>query len=322
MSPIYALFFSIVACVFWAFIVVVPSRARWKRDLRRINALVDSSFWQRASEHVNTYYALTTFRDYKILAYLTGRDAMHTELTGKQPIEYVGDIARRDDRVLELGCGKGSNLVTLDAYNQNLFLFGEDNSMPHVIASRATLGGRAQIDARDFCTTTKEKFDVIFSIEALSHIGSRVRVKTLCERISKQLTADGVFIIVDGFKADHFSRFDSEIRQAIHVIERGFCCSELHSVDTWRREAAYAGLEMVEHHDLTHEATPYWTRGWRFARFIAQFSWVIRWYQSREPQSRTETLANLMSVCAVAPALRMGVAKYAMLVFTSSKIYH
>lgn len=293
-----------------------PCITLWDRDVVKIVALVNvAEFATRNSTRVKAHYTRTTHRDYAYLAAVTRRVAMHTRLTGKQPMSFVSEAIDRNDRVLELGCGKGGNLVTLERLKRSLTLHGEDITPEHVRLAAAALGPDATITLRDFCTRTTDKYDVIFSLESLCYLGSRARVREVCARARHQLANTGVFIIIDGFRADDFATTSCGAKYAMTFAELGFCAPEMPSVEMWIQEAEYAGLELIEYRDLTEQALPYWTLGWNIARLIIQFPWLVKAYERADPVNRTETVANLVSVCAVAPSFVMGSAKYGLLKF-------
>jgi SAM-dependent methyltransferase len=293
-----------------------PSRARWDLDAANIKAVVNvAEFAKRNSKHVQEYYKRTTHRDYKYLAVVTGRNAMHTRLTGKQPISFVSEAISRSDRVLELGCGKGGNLLALKRLKQSLSLHGEDITREHADFASLLLGLNSHVFARNFCKPSPYIYDVMFALESLCHLGSRARVRKMCLRVQQQLAPAGVFIIVDGFRADDYNKTCPAAQDAMKFAEFGFCAPNFPSVEMWIQEATAAGLELVIHRDLTIEALPYWTLGWKVGRLIIQFPRLVKAYMHFSPLYRTETVANLVSVCAVAPALVMGSAKYGLLKF-------
>lgn len=309
---------AVICVARWIF-TTTPSRTRWDLDVGNVIALVNvAEFAKRSSARVKMYYTRTTSRDYAYLAAATGRTAMHTRLTGKQPIAFVAEAISQGDRVLELGCGKGGNLLSLRRSSSSISLHGEDITPEHVHLAAAALGSAARVSLRDFCTRTTDEYEVIFALESLCYLESRTRVREVCLRARHQLANAGVFIIVDGFRADNFEATSSAAKDAMTLAEFGFCAPNMPSVEMWIQEATAVGLKLVEHRDLTVQALPYWTLGWNIARFIIKFPRLIKAYERGNPDNRTETIANLVSVCTVAPAFFMGSGKYGFLKFTTS----
>jgi hypothetical protein len=54
----------------------------------------------------------------------------------------------------------------------------------------------------------------------------------------------------------------------MRLAERGFQIRRMPSKAEWVQEAKEAGLHLVRSRDLTSEALPFWTTGWRAARSV------------------------------------------------------
>ena len=131
---------------------IVPTMAHLERDLRRLGYVVpldryvDAAFNQN---DVKFYYASTTFRDYRIFEIGTGCNALHTELVPDVHLPYqtgffqqlVHVIAHMPDsshtgNILEVGFGKGSNLIYLASLLPKAHLVGVDLMEEHVTYAR------------------------------------------------------------------------------------------------------------------------------------------------------------------------------------------
>lgn len=92
------------------------------------------------------------------------------------------------------------------------------------------------------------------------------------------------------------------------------------SAREWKTLASRRGFVVVDEVDLTGEAIPFWTRGWRVGRALLVFArGLVARYRASDP-ARAETFANLVSVCTTAHAMRKGAARYAALVLERETI--
>jgi len=91
----------------------------------------------------------------------------------------------------------------------------------------------------------------------------------------------------------------------MRLAECGFRIRRMPSKAEWVQEAKDVGLHLIRNVDLTSEALPFWTIGWRLARSILRLVPFVRVFGVTD---------NLLSVTMTAHAMR-GAAEYGVLVF-------
>ena len=306
---------------------VDPSDASLSADLMAVSVVYDPDTAVFRSQDVREYYEATTGRDYRWLEWFVG-PGMHTVLSAPLPTGYLGRGTRQAalvlaevraigaQRVLEIGCGRGFCTLFLAGAAPDVQFDGVDLLAQHVHAARTTAAASGLCNATFHvadATVMKrafQKYDLIFGCEALCHIGA----DACFANVAKFLRRGGRLVIVDGFRSPTFNTCHDNQRQAMVLAESAFRVNVMHSKGRWIRRGRVAGFDFIRHHDLTTEAAPFWTLGWRLARCCLRFPNALRWYVGTNAH-RTKTLANLVAVCMVAHALRdRGAAEYGMLV--------
>jgi protein-L-isoaspartate O-methyltransferase len=305
-----------------------PSEASLKEDLRAADAVFSPTVAAvPRSSDVREYYEATTGRDYRWLEWCVG-PGMHTTLSAPVPTGYLGRGTRQAalvlaevrangaKRVLEIGCGRGFCTLFLAGSAPDVQFEGVDLLARHIQTARdaAAAGGLRNATFRVTDATVMQpayqKYDVIFGCEALCHVGADVCFATL----TKLLRRGGRLVIIDGFRSPTFNTCHENQRRAMILAESAFRINAMHSRRRWIRRGKVAGFQLIRYHDLTREAEPFWTWGWRLARHCLRFPDALRWYAGTNPH-RAKTLANVVAVCMVAHALRdRGAAEYGLLV--------
>lgn len=279
---------------------------------------------------VEAYYRHTTDRDYALLRWATGEDAMHTRLL-LPPLTMQGALilaAMRESgagmsRVLEVGCGRGADLVALAAINPTVAFLGLDLLEGHVAAARATAAraGVANVaflvaDARTFVPDAP--FDVVFGCESLCHMASARFLRHVVRRLLPP-EGGGRLVMVDAFRSPTFHHRDRlPARMALQRAEAAFQIAAMPSRRWWYHQAAAVGLRPVGWQDLTAAALPFWESA-RWAALLLRTvvpACLVRWYAGSAPW-RASTANNLRAAESVAMALRgRAAAEYGLLVLT------
>jgi len=111
---------------------------------------------------------------------------------------------------------------------------------------------------------------------------------------------------------------DPDQQMAMRMAESGFRIRRMPSQLDWCAVMAKYGLVLQDSHDLTKNAIVFWTKWWRFARFILKFPWFVCWY-GNSSKDRMEFTAGLLSAATVAHAMRgKGAGNYALLEFVKT----
>ena len=273
---------------------------------------------------VMRYFKATTDLDYWLLERFVG-PGMHTVLTPRTP--WVKSNARQcvfvmihirgsAASVLEVGCGRGFCTLNLAELFPDAKFLGVDAVDRHVEVARKAAADagikNAEFREQDMLSEPNGKYGVIFGVESLCYMDTPKKRMRFMQNAAEMLESWGCVVIVDGFRSASFDTKSAELQVATCLAERGFRIKRLASKDDWIIAARSAGLRLVRDLDLTEEAIPFWTKGWRVARTVLQaFPYFARWLVAHRP----ETAANLLAVATTAFALRGGAAEYGVLVF-------
>ncbi len=281
---------------------------------------------------VRNYYAYTTDRDYWLLENFVG-PGLHSCMTAPHPIKKQGGGTRQPSlifsevravnakHVLEVGCGRGHCSLFLAGIAPDVEFEGFDLVPRHVSVAQndARIGGHANVsfavvDVTNINATDSKTYDIIFGCESLCHMDDEQAVEGFLRSATPLLRTGGRLVIIDGFRTSAFDDLTSNQRSAMLLAESGFRIKAMPSKGLWKRFCQAHGFKLVRDIDLTREALPFWTLGWRVARVVLLFPFVVR-FLLRSSAERKETVANLLSVTMTAHAMRAGSAEYGMLVF-------
>lgn len=336
---LYVFFFAAVGLLLYAYIKSLkPTRERLTFDLQRLrrvmplDELVAPNF---SANDVRRYYSSTTFRDYKLLEWATGCNAMHTELIPERKlpfrsrhlqqllyvIAHLGSGAVSGGRTLEVGFGKGSNSVFLASLFPDAHFVGLDLVEEHVdyASAYAAVAGIANVafatgNATDPPAELRaSQFDAIFGIESFCHMDSQEKQVAFLDFATEALRPGGRIVVVDGFRADDYNAHDTDVQEAMELAESGFRIMRMPSRATWKALATAHGFDIVWETELTPYALKFWMRGWRVAQLLLLAPALLRRYFASSPQ-RQETGANFVSVAMTAYAMALGAANYGVLV--------
>jgi SAM-dependent methyltransferase len=318
-----------------------PTKCMLTLDMKRLAKIMDvdqfASF-RYTIEHVKTYYEKTTFRDYKLLEFFTGSNAMHTNLVSPVKLPYVANHLKQlmyvmmsmtrtcgaASNVLEVGFGKGSNSIFLRALNLVGFKFFALDVVPAHVQYATDYAAKIGYQDVQFhlgdaanppVAITRNMYDMIFGIESFCHLDTAQSVDAFLHFASTNLKSGGKLVIVDGFRADNFETLHVEVQKAMELAESGFRIRRMTSKAVWKKLLAQKGGFVVrEDLDLTLEALPFWTKGWRLGHLLLRFApWLVCRY-TKKGGERYETFANLVSVCMTAYAMALGSFTYGVLV--------
>jgi predicted O-methyltransferase YrrM len=275
---------------------LVPTREQLVKDLRRISYVVPLDSYVAATytqDDVKRYYGSTSFRDYRIFEMGTGSNALHTELVPAARLPYqigffqqlVHVIAHMPDsghtgNILEVGFGKGSNLIYLASLFPKAHFVGVDLLEEHVTYARryASCSRLSNVsffrgDAANLLggssSTSVQYYDLIFGIESFCHLDSDEALEGFLLYAQQHLRPNtGRIIVVDGFRSRSFAEAPQEAQQAMNLAESGFRIRRMASKDLWRTMGAAAGFDVVRDVDLTPQASRFWTLGWKVAQLL------------------------------------------------------
>lgn len=336
---VFALFFSIVVTSRF-----VLDDETLVDDLRRLATIVDLdefAYSPHDTDDVRRYYAATTFRDYRLLEWFTGSDAMHTELESMSSTTAVPKHLRQlvyalkhlpppslsgaePAKVLEVGFGKGTNTLFLaeTLRSSGILFFGMDVVPEHVrhAEERARRASEERVVFRlgDATSVPSElranAYDLVFGIESLCYLDTEDKREKFFEFAESRVRPGGRLVVVDGFRPDDFDAYTPDAKKAMELAESGMRIRRMPSMRDWKEVSVRHGFVVTDEVDLTTKALPFWTKGWRVGRALLVFALPLVSRYRASGRRRTETFANLVSVCTTAHAMRSGTARYGALV--------
>ena len=300
---------------------------------------------------VISYYTNTTNRDYKLLELFVG-PGLHTRLSVNYPILHHTGNARQvmyvlnalvgvhaiknhqggggavKTKVLEIGFGHGFCTLMLAGLlpHDEFEFYGIDIVKRHVDIAKTNGANYPNVHFRvgDAAAASsywglgqRPSFDIIFGVESFCYIDTAERMRTLFSNVATHLTSEGRLIIIDGFRSEKFTQSPPDQQLAMRLAERAFGIQEMHSMGQWTVIAYANGLELKRIEDLTTQAIPFWTLGWRFAHAIIHHApaWVIR--RLRATPFIARSTDNLLAVATVAHAMQnRAAAVYGVMVFS------
>jgi tocopherol O-methyltransferase len=179
------------------------------------------------------------------------------EVAQLQLTEHLATLADIPEgaAVLDIGCGLGASSLYL-ARKYKARATGITISPVQVeMARKAALA--AQVDAQFLLMDAEaldfpQQFDVLWSVESISHYQDRRSFFANAERFLKP---GGVFALTDWFKKANLSA--AQTRKFIEPIERGMFV-ELETMDYYESHLAGSGLQTVHRQELTRQCAKTW----------------------------------------------------------------
>lgn len=285
---------------------------------------------------VRGYYRHTTSRDYALLRWVTGSEAMHTRLSAPpltaQGALILGELrAGRATRVLEIGCGRGADLVALAVLAPDITFHAVDLMPEHVAATRAAAARAGATNVAAYVGDGRcwrppaARYDAVFGCESLCHLDTPVGgLRTFLRHLATHCLPQGGggrLIVLDAFRSATFAHHDhGQARRAMRRAEAAFCIDAMPSRARWARLASAAGLRTVHWRDLTDEALTFWEDARRWAGRVHRWApaRLLAWYTGSAARRRS-TGDNLQAARDVALALRdRAAAEYGLLVLEAN----
>jgi arsenite methyltransferase len=160
-------------------------------------------------------------------------------------------------RVLEIGCGRGFNLLNLARRNPEVDFVGIDLTPWHVRAACLVALRRRNLSIHegDFhCLPyADESFDLVFSVEAICHAADIYQV---VEDVRRVLRPGGRFVTIEPWRRPGFESFGEAARKAVRLVETVFILPNMQEFDRWLERTTSIGFKQIGSEDVTAAALP------------------------------------------------------------------
>ena len=198
-------------------------------------------------------------------------------------------------RVLEIGCGRGFNLLSLARRNSDVAFVGVDLTPLHVRAARVAARRRRNLDIHegDFhrLPYADESFDLVFSVEAICHAAD---VYQVVEEVRRVLRPGGRFVTIEPWRRPEFETLGESTKDAVRLVETVFVLPNLQEFDRWLERTTTLGFESILSEDVTAATLPNLEKLRRQALRWSRFSWGRAAMQRLAPQLMENALATIL----------------------------
>ncbi len=196
--------------------------------------------------------------------------------------------------ILDVGCGLGGSSIYLankyQATVTGLTISPVQASMAERAANDANATAQFLVMDADNITL-QDKFDVVWSIEAISHFTNKTG---FFKQAAEMLKPDGTLALIDWFKETHLPA--AQHRAYITPIERGMLV-ELETITNYAEMIRAAGLDITHTGDLSERCSKTWEisanliknralwqlasdKGIEFIRFLRSFNAMRKGFAS------------------------------------------
>jgi ubiquinone/menaquinone biosynthesis C-methylase UbiE len=177
--------------------------------------------------------------------------------------------ARGALRVLELGCGRGYNLVRLGNALPRAEFIGIDLSVKHIrTAIRETEplpNVHAEVGDFEDLRLGNQKFDFAYAIESLCHASTSEGVLS---QIGRVVRPGGELLVIDAWRSDSVGSATQEQVAAIALTEKSMAVGHVATLTEWRNACSRTGWIESESRDLSTEVMPNLERFERLAKAL------------------------------------------------------
>jgi len=179
------------------------------------------------------------------------------EQAQQQLVEHLACLAKipHGAAVLDVGCGFGASSLYLckqfGATSIGITISQVQVEMANAVAARERANARFRLmDAE--AMTFEKSFDVLWSVESISHYLDRER---FFASATKLLKPGGIFALTDWFRKPNLSR--AEVRKIINPIEQGMFV-RLEEIGHYEEFLRSNGMEILRHEELTKHCARTW----------------------------------------------------------------
>lgn len=169
----------------------------------------------------------------------------------------IGHLIKENNKILELGCGKGFNSELLAKKYDSSKFFGIDISKTQLKYAHKkeknnnnlsfNYGSFQDIPFND------NSFDVVFAVETLCHSDN---IETLLSEVNRVLKNGGKFIIYDGFRVSGYENKSDLVKKSVTLCEKAMAVEKFHKISNWIRHSNLKGFVIDANEDKSLAVMP------------------------------------------------------------------
>jgi ubiquinone/menaquinone biosynthesis C-methylase UbiE len=182
-------------------------------------------------------------------------------------VRLIADFAKKQPKmqtILELGCGKGFNVLSLAKEIQpfsanSVNIVGIDLTPFHVEQAKKW-AKKEQLNQVSFevgnyenLPFENESFDLVFGIETVCH---STQLATVLQNANRVLCKGGHLVLFDGYRQANFSSLQTEFQTAARLVELSMAVKEGVEITTLLSLAKENGFEVVKSEDISYAVMP------------------------------------------------------------------
>ncbi len=237
---------------------------------------VEELLGQQTDEQAVIDYFQQSFLGYSLFHSPLGSVHLSVSQDGKfrragclyQPRAVAARIERlRPESVLELGAGRGYNLVYLARRFPGVALTGIDVTPRHLAMARLRTLLRRNVRLKkvsfDDYPLGEEAYGIIFDVESICYSSD---LPALLGRVARALTPDGLFLSFNGLRGAELAALPPPWQTAVRLVETGMAVAGFPTEDDWTAWARHSGLRHIRRVDLSKEVLPNFHRFGRLAK--------------------------------------------------------
>ncbi len=165
--------------------------------------------------------------------------------------KYIKKISAKN--VLELASGKGANSLYLGGQFPEVQFEGIDLPQGQSVKLEKNNLHLGEGDYHDLSRYPSETFDVVFIIEALCH---SPRKEIVVREVKRVLKKEGIFIIIDGYRAKTDDDLTDNEKIAAELTEKGMMVERFELYETFKNTLNREGYRIENEEDVSSYTLP------------------------------------------------------------------
>ncbi|AOR29003.1 methyltransferase [Formosa sp. Hel1_33_131] len=169
----------------------------------------------------------------------------------------ISHLVKKNNKVLELGCGKGFNSKILAEKHNFSKFYGIDISETQLNYAKKK---EKQFDNLNFnygsfqdIPFNDNSFDIVFAVETLCHSEN---IEILMKEVNRILKKGGKFIIYDAFRVTDIEGKSHLMKESVSLCEKALAVNKFHKISYWIEVSKIKGFEINTNEDKSLAIMP------------------------------------------------------------------